>query len=126
MKTGITTKLALTALILIVSIADANSQFSFTAGSSAKSAEAFIFKGTVEGVVTDIATISFDVLAEGTAELLVTNDRGEVICELVNGEVYPGSYTVYYKPGEDISAGMYLLRFAMNGESRVERFIVSK
>ena len=111
------------AVTITISVCNGYSQSTFTAGSNTNKERSFDFKGTVEGVIGEMATIRFTILKEGSARLLVLDPQGNVINELVEGDMTPGVYSVHYKTGADLTAGEYFLKFEMNGESKTERFI---
>lgn len=111
------------ALTITMSVSNSYSQSKFTAGSSTNKEGSFDFRGTVEGVIGELATINFTILKEGSARLLVLDPQGNVISELVEGDMTPGVYSVHYKTGANMAAGEYFLKFEMNGESKTERFI---
>lgn len=111
------------AVSIVMSVSNGYSQSKFTAGSSTDKERSFDFRGTVEGVIGELATIKFTILKEGSARLLVLDPQGNIINELVEGDMTPGVYSVHYKAGSDLAAGEYFLKFEMNGETKTERFI---
>jgi hypothetical protein len=123
MKTTNVFKLMFIALIVLLNLSDSHSQAKFTAGSNAIVKSSFDFHGIAEGVIEDLATINFTIIKEGSARLSVFDAKGNLINELVEGEMTPGDYSIHYKAGENMIAGEYFLRFEMNGESRTERFL---
>ncbi len=123
MKTANVLKLTVILFIVLLGIIEGRTQTSFTAASLTKPEKMFDFSGTVEGVITDLATINFTIYEDGNASLVVLDDQGKIICQLVDGEIYKGKYAINYKPAADLPAGEYLLRFEMNGESKTERFV---
>jgi hypothetical protein len=111
------------AFTIAMSVDNGYSQSTFTAGSVTGSERSFDFRGTEEGVIEELTTINFAILKEGSARLLVFDPQGNVINELVEGEMTPGNYSIHYKTGANLTAGEYFLKFEMNGESKTERFI---
>lgn len=123
MKTTNVFKLMFIALIVLLNLSDSHSQAKFTAGSNAIVEKSFDFRGIAEGVIEELATINFTILKEGNAKLSVLDAEGNLINELVAGEMTPGNYSIHYKAGKNMIAGEYFLRFEMNGESKTERFL---
>ena len=123
MKIATAPKLILIIFIITLGIKEVRSQASFEAASNSIADKKFYFSGTVEGVVFDIATINFSIYEEGKAILEVLDLQGNLISELVRGDMQKGEYLIYYKPESDLPFGEYFLRFEMNGESRIERFL---
>jgi hypothetical protein len=125
MKTTKIFKLNLIVLAVTITMGLSNgySQSKFTSGSYMSIPSSFDFRGTVEGVIEELATINFTIFKEGSARILVLDPQGNLINELVEGDMTPGVYSVHYKTGTNMPAGEYFLKFEMNGESKTERFI---
>ncbi len=123
MKTAFVSKLIVILFIIMLGIIEGRSQTTFTAASITKPEKKFDFSGTVEGVIIDLATINFSIYEDGNASLTVLDHQGKSICQLVEGEIYKGEYAIHYKPDANLPAGEYFLRFEMNGEVKVERFV---
>lgn len=126
MKSRIFAILALAAIVMLTVIGTSAAQSSMFAASHDSESEQFILSGTTEGVVYDLATIKFSILSEGEARLEVVDSKGNIVEELVAGEITPGNYTMYYKPSPEVQSGEYFLRMSMNGVTRSERFLVGK
>jgi hypothetical protein len=122
MKTAIKTTLILTALFLLMNSDKGYSQNSGTQASSKSESTNFYFQGVREEAVQGIAAVTFCILKEGNALLNVVDENGKIVAVLVEGEIYPGEYAVFYKPDSELQAGKYFLRFQMNGECVTDSF----
>ncbi len=125
MKSAIIGRLTVILFILIVNSLHSNAQTKNNSASHNVEARHFVLEGTDEGIVNDLATIRFSIINDGNANLTVTDGKGKYIETLVDDEITPGNYTLYYRPAPALQSGEYFLRFEMNGKTKSERFLIS-
>lgn len=126
MKTMSAKACAFLVLSVLAIVAKVHAQDSFKTASAEITDASFMLGGTEEGVITDLATINFTVFKDGTASMTVSDEKGNLVAQLIDGEIVEGRYTMYFKPEEEIKPGEYFLNMEMNGEKKSERFIVSR
>jgi len=74
--------------------------------------------------------IDFSLEESGRVELAVYNIRGQLIANLVNGEIQAGSHTTLWngkdRSGREVGNGIYLIRMESGGTRAVSRILLLK
>ena len=77
-------------------------------------------------VFNGLATITFRIYKHGEVNLNVFDAQGEKIQTLVEGEMEPGSYSVYFKANENNSSGEYYYDMIVDGVQHKSKMFTSK
>lgn len=74
----------------------------------------------------EVTNIRFKIIEKGDALLQVNNPEGKLIDVLVDGEMEPGEYNVYYKAVTTLSEGEYSYTLDVDGEKQTKRMFILK
>lgn len=74
----------------------------------------------------EATNIKFDLNIEGNVILNVYGKDGVLIETLVNSEMQPGKYSIYFKAHEGMSPGEYFYELNFNGSKKVLRMVYGK
>ncbi|MEO8446041.1 MAG: hypothetical protein ABI528_01025 [bacterium] len=74
----------------------------------------------------EVTNIRFKIIEKGDALLQVNDAEGKLIDVLVDGEMEPGEYNVYYKAVTTLEEGEYSYTLDVNGEKQTKRMFILK
>ncbi len=72
----------------------------------------------------EITNIQFEIYREGKVNLYVNDLKGKPIEILVDGNMEPGKYSVYFKANKDLTPGVYIYKLEVDGESQSKEMIL--
>lgn len=77
-------------------------------------------------VSNGLATITFRIYKHGEVNLNVFDAQGGKIQTLVEGEMEPGSYSVFFKANENIAPGEYYYEMDVDGVQHKSKMFTTK
>ncbi len=86
----------------------------------------FILYKNEPEVFSDLTLIKFDIVNQGNVKMNIYNAGGEKIETLVDGEMEPGIYSVYFKRYEELQPGEYFYELDVNGNNQRNSMFITK
>ena len=68
--------------------------------------------------------IKFDLTVEAIVILNVTDNNGNVIENLIDGEMLPGTYCVHFKPADKSALKDMSYKIEVNGDTETRKMVV--
>ncbi|MDQ3022723.1 MAG: hypothetical protein M3R36_19490 [Bacteroidota bacterium] len=75
---------------------------------------------------SEVTNIKFDIYKAGEINLSIFDIGGNLIENLVDGDMEPGQYSVYFKAYEGLTPGEYFYVMKVDGLTKVMRMLYSK
>ncbi|HMS64680.1 MAG TPA: hypothetical protein PKD83_05435 [Ignavibacteria bacterium] len=80
-----------------------------------------IQKNTIKESYT--APVKFIIKEQGEIQLSIFNFKGDFIETIVDGEMVPGEYCVFFKTFEKLESGLYYYTISINGKNEITKAI---
>lgn len=75
---------------------------------------------------SSVTNIRFELFKEGNVKLNIYGPDGELIETLVDGEMQPGNYSIYFKAHEGLAPGEYFYEINFDGSKKVLKMFYNK
>lgn len=112
------------AILIIAFISNSNNDSKAIGKETSQSGKTDIIENIIPDHNLKTAHLKFNLENQGYVKLEIFNNKGEIVETLIDGDMEPGEYNVFFKTLERIESGSYYYLITLDGELILKKAII--